>query len=169
MANHLRAELLLEALNIDVAVLEAVRLLKKRGLNVLASFCGEFMANASDDVLVKSAEHGRRLFEEFVRNHRLEDIVTYHGTVVGEEEARHLRTTDVIESPFATVRLRQRVTKGTGSRRKGLLMAFKLLDMAQQRWRRLNGSELVAFARAGVKFVDGIREERDNQEERDAA
>ena len=40
----------------------------------------------------------------------------------------HLRTTNVIESPFATVRLRQRVTKGAGSRTKGLLMAYKLLD-----------------------------------------
>ena len=42
----------------------------------------------------------------------------------------HLRTTNVIESPFATVRLRQRVTTGAGSRTKGLLMAYKLLDMA---------------------------------------
>ena len=49
----------------------------------------------------------------------------------------HLRTTNVIESPFATVRLRQRGTKGAGSRTKGLLMAYKLLDMAQRRWRRL--------------------------------
>jgi len=44
---------------------------------------------------------------------------------------KHLRTSNVIESPFATVRLRQRVTKGAGSRTKGLLMAYKLLDMAQ--------------------------------------
>jgi hypothetical protein len=42
------------------------------------------------------------------------------------------RVSNVIESPFATVRLRQRVTKGAGSRTKGLLMAYKLLDMA--RW-----------------------------------
>jgi hypothetical protein len=46
----------------------------------------------------------------------------------------------VIESTFATVRLRERVTKGAGSKTKGLLMAFKLLDMAQQRWRRLDGA-----------------------------
>lgn len=85
------------------------------------------------------------------------------------EHWQHLRTTNVIESPFATVRLRQRVTKGAGSRKKGLLMAFKLLDMAQQRWRRINGFELVPLVRAGVKFVDGIREERDDQEGKDAA
>ena len=47
------------------------------------------------------------------------------------EHWKHLRTSNVIESPFATVRLRQRVTKGAGSRTKGLLMAYKFLDMAK--------------------------------------
>jgi putative transposase len=73
------------------------------------------------------------------------------------EHWKHLRTTNVIESAFATVRLRQRVTKGAGSRTKGLLMAFKLLDMAQQRWRRLDGAALLPVVRAGVKFVDGVQ------------
>jgi putative transposase len=72
----------------------------------------------------------------------------------------HLRTGNVIESPFSTVRLRQRVTKGAGSRQKGLLMAFQLLAMAQQRWRRINGSELVPLVRAGVVFRDGLAAER---------
>ena len=80
------------------------------------------------------------------------------------EHWKHLRTTNAVESPFATVRLRQRVTKGAGSRTKGLLMAFKLLDMAQLRWRRLNGSELLPLARAGVRFVDGTQQERDDEE-----
>ncbi len=73
------------------------------------------------------------------------------------EHWKHLRTTNVIESPFATVRLRERATKGAGSRTKGLLMAFKLLDMAQQRWRRLDGAHLLPLVRAGVKFADGVR------------
>ena len=59
------------------------------------------------------------------------------------EVLAYLRTSNLIESPFATVRLRQRVTKGTGSRTKGLLMAHKLLDMALRRWRRLNGAHLL--------------------------
>ncbi|MGI9592313.1 MAG: IS256 family transposase [Myxococcota bacterium] len=67
----------------------------------------------------------------------------------------HLRTGNVIESPFATVRLRQRVTKGAGSRQKGLLMAFQLLAMAERRWRRINGAEKVPMVRAGVRFRDG--------------
>jgi transposase-like protein len=79
------------------------------------------------------------------------------------EHWKHLRTTNVIESAFATVRLRQRVTKGAGSRAKALLMAFKLLDMAQLRWRKFNGSELLPLVRAGVTFVDGVRQERENK------
>ena len=81
------------------------------------------------------------------------------------EHWRHLRTSNLIESPFATVRLRQRVTKGAGSRTKGLLMAYKLLDMAQRRWRRLNGAHLLPLVRAGVPFVDGVPEERCQTEE----
>jgi transposase-like protein len=79
------------------------------------------------------------------------------------EHWKHLRTTNVIESPFATVRLRERATKGAGSRTKGLLMAFKLLDMAQKRWRRLDGRHLLPLVRAGVKFVDGVRREADHR------
>ena len=75
------------------------------------------------------------------------------------EHWKHLRTSNVIESPFATVRLRQRVTKGAGSRTKGLLMAYKLLDMAQARWRRLDGAHLLPLVRAGIAFADGIQQE----------
>ena len=63
------------------------------------------------------------------------------------EHWKHLRTTNVIESAFATVRLRERATKGADSRSKRLLMAFKLLDMAQQRWRRLDGAVLLPLVR----------------------
>ncbi len=72
----------------------------------------------------------------------------------------HLRTGNVIESPFATVRLRQRVTKGTGSRQKGLLMAFKLLAMAERRWRRINAPQLVSLVRTATPFRDGVAVER---------
>jgi len=72
------------------------------------------------------------------------------------EHWKHLRTTNVIESPFATVRLRERATRGAGSRTKGLLMAFKLLEMAQLRWRHLDGAQLLPLVRKGVKFVDGV-------------
>ena len=74
------------------------------------------------------------------------------------EHWKHLRTSNVIESPYATVRLRQRVTKGAGSRTKGLLMAYKLLDMAQARWRRLDGAHPLPLVRAGILFVDGLQQ-----------
>ena len=76
------------------------------------------------------------------------------------EHWKHLRTTNIIESPFATVRLRERATRGAGSRTKGLLMAFKLLDMAEKRWRCLDGRHLLPLVRAGVSFVDGVRRDR---------
>jgi len=75
------------------------------------------------------------------------------------EHWKHLRTSNVIESSFATVRLRQRVTMGAGSGTKGLLLAYKLLDMAQTRWRRLDGAHLLPLVRAGIAFVDGVQPE----------
>src|SRR5690606_20723633 len=67
----------------------------------------------------------------------------------------HLRTTNAIESTFATVKARTRTTKGAGSRAAGLAMAFKLLTQAEKRWRRVNSPHLVALVHAGVKFRDG--------------
>jgi putative transposase len=65
----------------------------------------------------------------------------------------HLRTTNPIESTFATVRLRQRVTKGPGSRAAGVAMAFKLIGSAQTRWRASNAPHLVALVRAGAQIL----------------
>ena len=67
----------------------------------------------------------------------------------------HLRTTNPIESTFATVRLRQRRTKGCGSREASLTMVFMLARQAEARWRRLNGSELIVHVLEGKKFKDG--------------
>jgi len=77
-----------------------------------------------------------------------------------EEHWKHLRTTNAIESSFATVRLRQRTTKGPGSRQAGIAMAYKLLDAAEDRWRRINGHELVPLVRAGATFINGKQQER---------
>ena len=81
------------------------------------------------------------------------------------EHWRHLRTTNPIESSFATVKLRTRVTKGAGSKKAALAMAYKLLDAAQQRWRRFNGHELVADVLAGAQFKDGVRVNDDSNNE----
>src|SRR6476660_2310933 len=67
----------------------------------------------------------------------------------------HLRTTNPIESTFATVRLRTHRTKGCGSRIATLTMVFKLGMEAQKHWRRLQGFELIPKVVTGVRFVDG--------------
>jgi len=67
----------------------------------------------------------------------------------------HLRTSNPIESTFATVRLRTRVTKGPGSRAAGVAMAFKLIESAQGHWRMVNAPHLVALVRAGALFING--------------
>jgi putative transposase len=72
----------------------------------------------------------------------------------------HLRTTNPIESTFATVRLRTKVTKGPGSRAAGIAMAYKLIDAAQARWRAVNAAHLVALVRAGAVFHKGNLLER---------
>jgi putative transposase len=68
----------------------------------------------------------------------------------------HLKTSNPIESTFATVRLRTKVTKGPGSRAAGLAMAYKLIIAAQDRWRAVNGPHLVALIRAGATFKKGV-------------
>ena len=75
----------------------------------------------------------------------------------------HLRTTNPIESTFATVRLRQRITKGPGSRAAGVAMAFKLIESAQARWRAVNAPHLVALVRAGARFEKGKLVERPDE------
>lgn len=70
----------------------------------------------------------------------------------------HLRTTNPIESTFATVRLRTRRTKGCGSRTACLTMVFKLAQCAERHWRRLNAKELIVEVIRGITFVNGIKE-----------
>jgi len=75
----------------------------------------------------------------------------------------HLRTTNPIESTFATVRHRTKITRGPGSRAAGLAMAFKLIEAAQERWRAVNAPHLVALVRAGARFERGLLVERPEQ------
>jgi putative transposase len=75
------------------------------------------------------------------------------------EHWKHLRTTNPIESTFATIRLRHRRTKGNGTRKTSLAMMFKLAQAAQKRWRRLNGPEQLVFLLQGREFVDGVLQE----------
>ncbi|MCJ7545120.1 MAG: IS256 family transposase [Phycisphaerae bacterium] len=78
------------------------------------------------------------------------------------EHWRHIRTTNPIESTFATVRLRTDKTKGCGSRTACLTMVFKLAQSAERHWRRLNGSTVLPDVIRGVRFVDGIRQDTED-------
>jgi len=72
----------------------------------------------------------------------------------------HIRTTNPIESTFATVRHRQRKTKGNGSRLACLTMVFKLMESAAKKWRLLNGANVLPDVIQGTQFIDGIKEDK---------
>jgi transposase-like protein len=74
------------------------------------------------------------------------------------EHWKHIRTTNPIESTFATVRHRTGKTKGCLSRKTGLAMAFKLMMSAQGKWRKLNGANRLPEIIQGIAFVDGIKQ-----------
>ena len=74
------------------------------------------------------------------------------------EHWTHVRTTNPIESTFATVRLRTEKTKGSGSRMACLTMTFKLCQCAERHWNRLKGSTLIREVIEGIRFTDGIRQ-----------
>ena len=84
-----------------------------------------------------------------------EELLTFYDFPA--EHWIHLRTTNPIESVFATVRLRHRRTKGNGTRARCLAMVHQLMLSASKRWRLLNGSQLLPDVIAGVQFIDGVK------------
>jgi len=73
------------------------------------------------------------------------------------EHWKHIRTTNPIESTFATLRHRHRLTKGNGNRESTLAMVYKLATDAQKHWRKISAAQLLDKVVAGVCFVDGIQ------------
>jgi transposase-like protein len=124
---------------------------------------GIFMAHTREDA--------NRAFDLFVETHGAkspgataclakdrEELMAFYDFPA--EHWMHVRTTNPIESVFATVRLRTAKTKGSGSREACLAMVFKLMESASKRWKALNGSALVPQVLAGVQFADGVRTQR---------
>ena len=116
--------------------------------------------------LAPTLKDAHEAYDEFVARYRAKhpkavDCLTKDKDVLftfyafPAEHWMHLRTTNPIESTFATVRHRTRQTKGCGSRTATLTMVYKLALAAQKRWRRLNGTALLAKVIEGVQFVDG--------------
>jgi putative transposase len=110
-------------------------------------------AEAAFDLFVKTYEAKYPKAVECLTKDRSKLLTFYDFPA---EHWRHLRTTNPIESTFATVRLRHRRTKGSGSRVACLTMVFKLMQSAEKRWRLLNGSQRLPDVLAGVQFTDGI-------------
>lgn len=115
----------------------------------------------------ETREMGNKAFDHFVEKYGAkyrdaceclqkdrEALLTFYDFPA--EHWGHLRTTNPIESTFATIRLRHRRTKGNGTRRASLTMMFKLAQAAQFKWRRLNGHQLITLLIQGRIFVDGI-------------
>lgn len=75
------------------------------------------------------------------------------------EHWTHIRTTNPIESTFATVRLRTAKTRGCVSRAGILAMVFKLTKSAEQRWRKLKGAARLGQLIDGVRFKNGLQQE----------
>jgi putative transposase len=113
-------------------------------------------------------EDATKAFEKFIATYQAKYPKAVECLVKDKEELlafydfpaehwQHLRTSNPIESTFATVRLRTSKTKGAGSRAACLAMAFKLVESAQKHWRKLNGSALLPEVIAGVIFKDGTK------------
>ena len=125
-------------------------------------------------------QHAEKALEQFVKDYEAkwpkaiekvtkdrEELLAFYAFPA--EHWIHLKTTNPIESTFATVRLRTKVTKGPGSRAAGLAMAYKLIESAQTQWRAVNAPHLVALVRAGVKFEKGVMVERSDEQNEEVA
>jgi|SRR5882672_8570661 len=112
-------------------------------------------ADKAFDLFVATFEAKYPKATECLSKDRTELLVFYDFPA---EHWIHLRTTNPIESTFATVRLRTVKTKGTGTRTACLTMVFKLMESAAKKWRLLNGSKLLGDVIAGVIYVDGTKE-----------
>jgi transposase-like protein len=113
-------------------------------------------AESAFDLFVRTFEAKYPKATECLAKDRVE-LLTFYAFPA--EHWLHVRTTNPIESVFATVRLRTEKTKGSGTREACLTMVFKLMDSASRRWRCLNGSELLEKVVQGVSFVDGEMQE----------
>jgi len=112
-------------------------------------------ADKAFDLFVATYEAKYTKATDCLEKDRAELLVFYDFPA---EHWLHLRTTNPIESTFATVRLRTEKTKGTGSRGACLTMVFKLMESAAKHWRLLNGSKLLGEVIAGAVYVDGVKE-----------
>jgi transposase-like protein len=147
--------------NVLGALPVSVHAAAKRALNEILAAEDRSHAERAVDALV--AEFGVKWPKAVAKiTDDAEELLTFYDFPA--EHWLHLRSTNPIESTFSPVRARTRVTKGPGSAAAGLAMVFKLLEAAEQRWRKVNGPQLVALVRAGARFERGKLVERPEEE-----
>jgi transposase-like protein len=144
--------------------------------NVLDKLPKSIQARAKDNLhqiwMSETKENAEKAFDHFVQSYEAKypkatECLTKDRDVLltfydfPAEHWCHLRTTNPIESTFATVRLRTSKTRGMLTRDTMLTMVFKISLSAQERWRRLNRPERLGDLISGVKFVDGIKQEKE--------
>jgi putative transposase len=127
----------------------------KRMIHDIYTAEGRAAAEKAFDLLVRTYEAKYPKATECLSKDR-DVLLTFYDFPA--EHWVHIRTTNPIESTFATVRLRHDKTKGSGSREACLTMVFKLMESASRSWRSLNGSPLLAEVVKGTVFIDGVRE-----------
>ena len=143
--------------------------------NVLNKLPKSLPPRANNDVhpiwRAESRAQALRAFEVFVEKYEAKYPAAVECLVKDKDELlafydfpaehwTHLRTTHPIESTFATVRLRHRKTKGSGTRLACLAMVYKLMRIAEKRWKRLKGSQRLRQLVSGHTFVDGVLQEK---------
>jgi transposase-like protein len=127
----------------------------------------EAKAKLHDIWMADTKEHANQAFDLFAKTYEAkypkavecltkdrEVLLTFYDFPA--EHWIHVRTTNPIESTFATVRLRTKRTKGCGSRIACLTMVYKLMQSASKKWRLLNGTQVLAEVLRGTIFIDGI-------------
>jgi transposase-like protein len=110
-------------------------------------------ANVAFDVFIEEFDLKYPKAVDSLRLHR-EELLNFYDFPA--EQWQHIRSTNVIESTFSTVRLRTKRTKGCGSRIATLTMVFKLAESAEKRWKKLRGYRKISLLLEGVQFQDGI-------------
>ena len=139
---------------------DSLHIKAKKMLNEIFMAPTRMDANVSFDVFIEEFDAKYPRAVDSLRNHR-QELMTFYNYPA--EHWCHVRSTNIIESPFATVRLRTNKTKGCGSVMATLTMVFKLLQSAEKRWISLRSKEKVEDVFNGVHFEDGVRVEEKQQ------
>ena len=126
----------------------------KKMLNEIFMSPAKKDANVAFDIFIEEFDAKYPKAVDSLRDHR-QELMTFYNYPA--EHWCHLRSTNIVESPFATVRLRTNKTKGCGSVMATLTMVFKLLQSAEKRWICLRSKEKVQEVYNGIKFEDGLQ------------